>query len=152
MAPLTHGATADGVVSGAYSSWHYMKQRCLNPNHKAWKYYGARGITVCERWLDFKNFLEDMGERPDGLTLERKDNSLGYNKDNCVWATRRTQSNNIRTNHFLEFEGKIQTVAQWSREYRLNNGVILSRIKIGWTVARAITTPQKRKGEWCIAV
>lgn len=74
-----------------YNSWRGMKQRCLNPNHEHYSRYGGRGITVCKAWLKFENFLEDMGERPLGKTLERKDNDKGYSKANCCWATRRVQ-------------------------------------------------------------
>jgi hypothetical protein len=72
-----------------------MKQRCTNPKHPAYPYYGKRGITVCKRWLhSFDNLLADMGERPDGLTLERKKNHLGYSPGNCIWATRGAQARN----------------------------------------------------------
>lgn len=80
----------------AYSSWHNMKQRCNNPNDKDYIRYGKRGITVCERWNSFDNFLEDMGERPKGTTLDRIDNSKGYYPENCRWATKKEQTHNSR--------------------------------------------------------
>lgn len=90
----THGHTvveihghAKGGHSPTYTTWHSMMQRCLNENHHAYLLYGAVGITVCERWKTFANFLEDMGERPDGLTLNRINSASEYNKDNCEWAT-----------------------------------------------------------------
>lgn len=75
------------VQSGAYSSWAAMKQRCLNPNHDAYPHYGGRGITICERWLTFANFYADMGDRPEGMTLERNSGDGDYEPSNCRWAT-----------------------------------------------------------------
>jgi hypothetical protein len=79
-----------------YKAWENMKQRCLNQRHPAWPDYGARGITVCARWMDFRNFLADMGEVPPSLSLERVDNDSGYGPDNCTWATRLQQNRNRR--------------------------------------------------------
>lgn len=79
-----------------YVIWGGMIQRCNNPNDSAYKFYGDRGITVCDRWLKFENFFKDMGKRPKGLTLERKNNNLGYFKNNCCWETRKNQSRNTR--------------------------------------------------------
>lgn len=75
-------------------SWYDMKRRCLNKSRPEYVNYGGRGITVCARWMVYKNFLEDMGPRPEGLFLERKNNNLGYYKDNCKWATRQEQNSN----------------------------------------------------------
>jgi len=83
------------VASPEYRSWQMMKNRCLNPNATDWEYYGARGITVCQRWHDFDYFLEDMGRRPTPKhTLERKESNGPYNKKNCIWATRQQQARN----------------------------------------------------------
>jgi len=92
----THGAKPRSGPSKAYMSWVGMKARCFNPNNSRWKYYGGRGITVCDRWLSFENFLADMGERPKGLTLERLDNNAGYSPTNCVWASYFVQRHNRR--------------------------------------------------------
>lgn len=82
--------------SPTYHSWADMVKRCTNPRNWAWKYYGERGITVCERWMTFENFLADMGDRPEGLTLDRINNDGNYEPGNCRWATRKQQSENRR--------------------------------------------------------
>jgi hypothetical protein len=79
------------------STWQHIIQRCTNPAAKEYKDYGGRGITICSRWLDFKNFLEDMGLKPKGTSIDRIDNNSGYFKDNCRWATPEVQARNRRT-------------------------------------------------------
>ena len=85
-----------GKESPTYRSWQNMKTRCLNSNHPQFKDWGGRGIKVCERWMDFANFLEDMGEKPEGLTLDRINNDGNYEPGNCRWATRKQQVQNQR--------------------------------------------------------
>lgn len=91
-----HGHTSARWASSTYYSWANMIQRCTNPKNHKYPNYGARGITVCERWLTFENFLADVGERPDGLTLDRKDNDGNYEPGNVRWATHKQQANNRR--------------------------------------------------------
>jgi hypothetical protein len=95
---LRHGHFAGGKPSPTYSSWSAMLQRCTNPESESYADYGGRGITVCERWLRFENFLADVGNRPDGTTLDRIDNDRGYEPDNVRWATRAVQNANQRRN------------------------------------------------------
>lgn len=95
--PTIHGGSRRGKMTSEYKSWASMLQRCSNPNHEAYKNYGGRGISVCDRWHDFRSFLDDMGERPTPQhTLERKHNDLGYSPSNCIWATKSEQALNRR--------------------------------------------------------
>lgn len=93
---LKHGHSYEGRRTRTYKAWAQMKTRCLNKNFRCYSGYGGRGITICERWLDFENFLEDMKECPIGLTLERIDNDEGYQPGNCKWATQGEQNHNQR--------------------------------------------------------
>lgn len=91
-----HGHNESGNSSPTHKSWNGMKLRCLYPNHISYKNYGGRGIKICDRWLNFSNFLEDMGERPIGKTLDRMDNDGNYEPNNCKWSTKIEQQNNRR--------------------------------------------------------
>lgn len=108
----------------SFNSWRGMKARCLNPNDPRFKDYGGRGITVCERWNVFANFLADMGERPEGTSLDRIDNTLGYSKENCRWAKPKDQQRNMRSNRMLTYAGKTQCMSAWAEELGLNRDVI----------------------------
>jgi hypothetical protein len=110
-----------------------MVKRCFDPKSNNYKNYGKRGITVeDERWLEFVNFYEDMGERPKGMTLDRKDNNKGYCKENCRWAINEDQENNRRNNHLLTFNGKTQSMAKWARELGMTYSTIMSRVRKNW--------------------
>jgi hypothetical protein len=138
----THGHTRGKKFSPEYHSWASMITRCENP--KSWKYsnYGGRGITVCERWHTFDNFLADMGPRPAGMTLEREKVNEGYSPENCIWATRLRQSNNTRRNTILEYEGRKRTVSEWATEFGLTYNTLLARVhRLKWPVERALKTP-----------
>jgi hypothetical protein len=125
-----------------YKSWDKMIQRCCNPNCPEYRYYGGRGITICEAWSDFANFLADMGERPAGTSIDRINVNLGYFKGNCRWATSTIQANNTRRNTLITHNGKTKTIAEWAKEKNLNYDVLYSRIKKhGWSVVEALETP-----------
>lgn len=128
-----------------YNVWCSMRARCKNPKVKSFAGYGAKGITVCERWQTFENFLHDMGERPSPKhEIERVDGTKGYFPDNCIWATRETQANNKSTNHILTFQGKSQSIAMWARELHLTYPTIKMRIRNGWGTELALSTPRLR--------
>ena len=131
----------------AYKSWQAMRTRCLNKNSDQYPDYGARGITVCERWNSFENFLEDMGPRPDGTTIDRIENDKGYEKSNCQWSTMRDQENNKRSNVYLEFNGRSMTAAAWSRETGIGYQTLRKRMDAGWSPDRTLTElpPPRRK-------
>lgn len=119
----THGMTKHPL----YQTWIDMRRRCENPKNKVYKHYGARGITVCERWQNFADFVADMGDRPDGTTLERREGHKGYEPDNCFWATPEQQNNNRRNVKLYAHAGKTLSLAQWSRELGLNYQTIFAR-------------------------
>lgn len=121
--------------------WAGMKQRCNDQNFHCYSNYGGRGIIYEPKWDKYDGFLEDMGERPLGMTLDRRNNNGNYTKENCRWVTPRVQSNNRRDNVFLEFNGYRRTIAQWEREIGLPDYTIGNRINNGWTVKDAIETP-----------
>lgn len=132
----THGRSG----STTYTVWSSMKERCLNPKHPRYSDYGGRGLVMDSRWLSFENFLQDMGECPPGLSLDRKDNSKGYELGNCRWATKVDQANNKRSNRVLTFNGKSQTVAEWSRSIGISSNTIRQRLDYyGWSVKDALS-------------
>lgn len=124
-----------------YRLWRGMRTRCENPNAESYANYGARGIQVCERWKTFELFLEDMGPRPQGTSLERRNNELGYTPDNCYWATPFEQSRNKRDNRLLTVHGVTQPLCVWAEALGTDGGTIRGRLLRGWTVERACTTP-----------
>jgi hypothetical protein len=134
-----HGKTGTSV----YHCWASLKDRCKNPKAKSYRDYGARGITVCERWHLFDNFLADMGEPPEpGWMIERTDNEKGYSPDNCIWATRIHQQRNTRRNRLITFNGETKTLAEWSEVLKINRRTLAARIDIsGWSVPKSFTTP-----------
>lgn len=142
---LKHGHSKRQNSSSIYMIWANIIQRCTNPKHIGYKNYGGRGIIVCDRWNpkrggSFENFLEDMGERPLGLTIDRINNDKGYHKSNCRWRTIKEQSRNKRNNIFISFNGKTQCVTDWQTETGINLETIKYRIDHGWTPEEALTT------------
>ena len=129
-----------------YRTWQNMIQRCLNPLNKSYADYGGRGITICQRWLTFDNFLEDLGENPTNQTLDRIDNNKGYDKSNCKWSTPKQQSHNRRDNCLVTHNSRTQCLATWAEEVGISRAVIQYRLNRGWCIKRAIEQrPRKYK-------
>lgn len=127
-------------------SWRNMLNRCLHPRPFEYEMYGARGITVCERWMTFESFLEDMGECPPKLTLERIDNDRGYEPGNCKWASQAVQARNKRTNHVIEFDGQRRVLTDWAMTIGISPNTLTKRLlNLGWSPEKALTTkPDQR--------
>lgn len=129
-------------LSKTYSSWKAMKARCTNKNHSSYCHYGDRGIGICDRWAEsFENFYKDMGDRPEGKSLERVDNAIGYSKENCMWATPVEQMNNTRRNIRVIFNGIEKTLTQAAREFGLNPATVFQRVRSGVPIEDALSMP-----------
>jgi hypothetical protein len=115
-----------------YRLWSSMLTRCRNPKSPTYKRHGARGITVCDRWLKFENFYADMGERPQGMQLERQDNNGPYSPENCVWATVQAQALNRRNNRLVTINGVTRPCSVWAAEAGLSQQCLSHRLKAGW--------------------
>lgn len=136
-----HGYARKNQISPTFASWSSMIDRCRNRNNNAYDRYGGRGITVCDRWKKFENFLADMGERPAQLTLERRDNDKGYSPDNCYWATYKQQGRNTCRNRVIEMDGTARCLAEWAEMYKVNSDLVWNRLRLGWTPLKALTEP-----------
>jgi hypothetical protein len=129
----THGSTG----SPAWYSWRGMLDRCRRPGHVAWERYGGAGISVCSRWDTqkggtFENFLADMGPRPDGCTLDRIDNSMGYSPENCRWTTQAEQRRNCSRIRLIPCEGKMLPITDAAAKAGLPRQAVASRLHRGW--------------------
>lgn len=137
----THGLTR----TRQYKCWYAMIDRCLNPHCAKYKIYGGRGIKICDKWLAFDGFWEDMQEGyKDNLTLDRVDVNGNYEKSNCRWATAKQQSNNTRVNHIMEYNGEKRTISEWAELYNFKYATLRRRIcELNWPIEKALTTPIK---------
>ena len=134
-----------------YKSWSQAKSRCALKSNKNYDSYGGRGITMCESWLNsFENFLADMGPKPKGTSLDRKNNDLGYEPGNCRWATKKQQANNRRTTTHLTAFGETKSFADWAADPRcvVKYVTLSQRIRAyGWQTEAALTTPAAKRGD-----
>lgn len=126
-----------------YRIWTNIKYRCYKKGSQSYHKYGARGIIVCDRWLNsFENFIKDMGPRPSNKhSIERLDNNGNYEPTNCKWATTKEQQNNTSRSRRIEYNGVIKTLSQWGGVYGMQAQVIGKRLDKGWSVEKALTTP-----------
>lgn len=138
-----HGDCRKTKHAPEFDVWVSMRERCGNPKDVSYHRYGGRGIKVCKEWQEsYPSFLAHVGRRPSSEhSIERINNDGDYEPNNVRWATKVEQCNNRRTNHFLEFNGKRLTLAQWQREVGIHSLTIRRRIVSGWSVEKALTTP-----------
>lgn len=124
-----------------HKSWESMLRRCENPNDKDYPRYGGRGIQVCERWSRFESFLEDMGQCPAGLTIERRNNNRHYCPSNCYWGTRKTQARNRSNNRVLTVRGVTGCISELCEHFQADYYRTMSRLHLGWPIERALFEP-----------
>lgn len=125
-----------------------MIERCTNPRASDFPSYGGRGIAVCDRWRhDFSAFLADLGERPAGMSLDRIDVNGNYETGNVRWATTEGQARNTRKSVVITHAGRTQNLIEWARETGINRGTIRLRLRAGWSVEKALTTPAASRAE-----
>lgn len=134
---VTHGMTK----TTTYNVWVNMRQRCNNTENPRYVDYGGRGIRVCDRWETFENFLADMGIRPLGMTLERRDNDGHYEPGNCRWSTTEEQANNKRNNNRLTYQGETLTISEWARKLGVRDQLLRVRLCRGWSVEETLGRP-----------
>jgi hypothetical protein len=132
-----------------YRAWQSMRNRCGDTSDMN---YGGRGITVCDRWHEFDTFYADMGNRPEGMTLDRIDVNGNYEPSNCRWADREVQANNTRANVVIEYDGQAKTVAQWAKHYSIPAWKLYQRLsRDGLSFAEAIVDNDRRYNEGVVA-
>lgn len=145
-------ATEHGMKQNPlYRTWCAMKERCSNPHNKRFEHYGGRGITVCDEWagsfLDFYFWAITNGYKA-GLTIDRIDNSKGYNPDNCRWATAAQQNRNYSRNHNLKYQGETHCIADWAEITGINRATILYRLHAGKPMEEVMMKEDGRSTRW----
>jgi hypothetical protein len=148
MAEQRPGTVIHGMYgTPTYRSWAEMKTRVKNSRRARFHDYGGRGIDMDPRWENFEIFLSDMGIKPNGESLERRDNSRGYWPDNCCWANRVDQANNKRNNRLISIGGEVKTLTQWARSAGLVSATLRNRLEAGWEESRLLVGPGPNNGK-----
>lgn len=137
----THGMSKTRI----YSVWNNMLTRCHNILTPNYDNYGGRGIGVCDRWKKFENFYSDMGDIPDGMSLDRIDNNGNYEPSNCKWSTPSEQQRNKSNNHLLTVNGITKTLIEWAIERNLKYTTIIMRLNYGYTEEQAVFSGEYSK-------
>ena len=143
----THGCAR----TPTYLIWRGMLQRCQNPGSRIYKYYGGRGIAICERWQKFENFAADMGERPDGLTIDRINNDGNYEPSNCRWASKKEQSQNSSRKRLVAFNGVTKNLCEWTELLQLDLKAVRQRLRNGWSPELAFTKPVVKRSRLMVS-
>ncbi len=138
---LSHGHARRGKITRTYMTWQNMFQRCNNPLNPNFPDYGGRGITICERWQIFENFLADMGIRPPKLSIDRINNNGNYEPGNCKWSTQREQVLNTRRSHWITFENQTLRFSEWAKILGISKISLYRRLN-RWTLEKALTVPK----------
>jgi hypothetical protein len=125
-----------------YHAWEAMLARCNNPKCPEFCNYGARGITVCERWSKYEAFKEDMSARPHGMSIDRIDNNSGYGPGNCRWATMKQQQQNKRTNRMIFHNGLNLCIQAWAEKTGIPATTIHNRLNKQWSISRVLATKE----------
>lgn len=147
----THGHTKTRhnktIASHTYNVWSCMKSRCLRKANDNYEFYGGRGITVCDRWKTFTNFLSDVGEIPEGMSLDRIDSNGHYEPENVRLIPFRLQARNTRSNRIIEIDGVQKSLVEWVEEIGVvEYSAVHARLCRGWEAVAALTTPAKKRG------
>lgn len=140
----THGETHTRL----YKIWGNMCNRCSNPNNPAWERYGGRGIFVCNEWRNFECFRDwaNANGYKDNLTIDRIDNNMGYNPQNCRWVNAFVQANNKRNNHLIEYDGQTMTLGEWAKNLHIPYKTLHRRVTfLGWEIERAFNQPLRSR-------
>lgn len=142
-----HPRYKHGMSDGkAHRKWMSMRERCYSKTNYQYFRYGGRGIKVCDRWQVFINFYADMGECPEGMTLDRIDVNGDYSPENCRWATMKEQCRNRRTNKLITFKGQTKPLAMWAEELGIKQTTLQMRLsKYKWPIERALSKADGRK-------